>query len=98
MEDKQSYGVESKTPEYFIKRQDFKNTMKYHKGCQYLFHVCSCCNSLNKIQELKENNRKSWSAKERLENERQKGALASLKGNRACMKKYTVKMKSKKGL
>lgn len=77
MEDKQSCMVENMTPEYFIKRQDFKNTGKDHKGCQYLFPVCSCYNSLNKIQELKESNRKSWSAKEGL----QKGALASLREN-----------------
>jgi len=33
-----------------------------------------------------------------LEKERQKGTLASLRENRACMKKYTVKKKSKKSL
>lgn len=88
MEDKQSCSIENKTAEYFIKRQHFKNTTKDHKGCQYLFPVCSCCNSLNKIQDLKENNRKSWSAEERLEKVRQKEALASLMENRGLEEIY----------
>lgn len=93
MEDKQSSRMENKTSEYFFKRHDFKNAMKDHTGCQYFYPVCSCCKSLTKIQELKENNRTSRSAKERLEEEKhtQKGALASRRGKSCCMKIYAVK-------
>lgn len=40
MEDKQSFRVENKPPEYFIKREDFKKTVKDCKDWQAIPSAC----------------------------------------------------------